>query len=238
MAINITLPEFDVNVTVAQIETIPQSAGIYFFYDENDDLLYIGKTVNLRSRIIAHISSGEKEGLHRIKAFFVDCPMERDIYETYFINTLQPKLNTAKVWLYDSQRQIRQQPETLETKLPDVLTIQEISALAAIPQQVVKHLVESGKLKSIKIGNIWYVSKEDYLKFYEERFSYEKENTLVVEEGNLRKRKSKKPKKEQSRRAKIKQEQPQDNYEKTLIDALDSIGAIIKRAEKMSKRTA
>jgi len=42
-------------------DTIPASPGVYFFYGDNDLVLYVGKSINLRARVMAHFS-----GDHRI----------------------------------------------------------------------------------------------------------------------------------------------------------------------------
>jgi len=36
---------------------LPSTAGVYYFYDENGDILYIGKSKDLHSRILSHISN-------------------------------------------------------------------------------------------------------------------------------------------------------------------------------------
>lgn len=40
---------------------IPEAPGVYFFYGENDVLLYIGKSINMRARVMSHFS-----GDHRV----------------------------------------------------------------------------------------------------------------------------------------------------------------------------
>ena len=45
------------NLTTDTIKAIPQTAGIYRFYSEDGALLYIGKSVNLRSRVLSHFAS-------------------------------------------------------------------------------------------------------------------------------------------------------------------------------------
>lgn len=42
-------------------DTIPQAPGVYFFYGDNDVALYVGKSINMRSRVMAHFS-----GDHRV----------------------------------------------------------------------------------------------------------------------------------------------------------------------------
>jgi DNA polymerase-3 subunit epsilon len=49
-----TLPP---NLDAAMLEGLPEAPGIYLFYGENDALLYIGKSKNIRSRVLAHFAS-------------------------------------------------------------------------------------------------------------------------------------------------------------------------------------
>lgn len=39
------------------INTIPNTAGVYLFYGDNNSLLYIGKSVNLRKRVLSHFAA-------------------------------------------------------------------------------------------------------------------------------------------------------------------------------------
>jgi len=50
-----------------ELERIPNTSGLYYFYDQNDKLLYIGKAKNLHSRIFDHHKSYE---FHREGIFF------------------------------------------------------------------------------------------------------------------------------------------------------------------------
>jgi DNA polymerase-3 subunit epsilon len=40
------------------IQPLPEKTGVYYFFDEDDTLIYIGKSKNIRSRIIAHFNNG------------------------------------------------------------------------------------------------------------------------------------------------------------------------------------
>ena len=48
-----TLPE---RVKQKDVKALPQSPGVYYFHDEKGELLYIGKSVNIRSRVMSHFS--------------------------------------------------------------------------------------------------------------------------------------------------------------------------------------
>lgn len=47
------------------IEALPQCSGVYRFYDDNGVLLYIGKSVDIRSRVAQHFNEGRKPGRHQ-----------------------------------------------------------------------------------------------------------------------------------------------------------------------------
>jgi DNA polymerase-3 subunit epsilon len=44
------------------IERLPESTGVYYFYDDGNRLIYIGKSINIRERVISHFynRSGKK----------------------------------------------------------------------------------------------------------------------------------------------------------------------------------
>ncbi|HKL48291.1 MAG TPA: exonuclease domain-containing protein [Desulfuromonadales bacterium] len=43
-----------------QIEQLPSSAGVYLFYGENDAILYVGKSIDIRSRVNSHFSEDHR----------------------------------------------------------------------------------------------------------------------------------------------------------------------------------
>lgn len=43
------------------VERLPGSPGVYLFYDDNGRLLYVGKSINLRQRVLAHFSADHQQ---------------------------------------------------------------------------------------------------------------------------------------------------------------------------------
>ncbi len=43
-------------------DTIPASPGVYFFHGDNDVVLYIGKSINMRARVMSHFSGDYRSG--------------------------------------------------------------------------------------------------------------------------------------------------------------------------------
>ncbi|MDC7955864.1 helix-turn-helix domain-containing protein, partial [Fusobacterium simiae] len=50
-------------------------------------------------------------------------------------------------------------------KYPDILKVPEISQILRIGIQKVYKLLKSGEIKNKKIGNLYFISKEDLIKY-------------------------------------------------------------------------
>jgi excinuclease UvrABC nuclease subunit len=78
-------------------------AGIFMFYNDNDELLFVGKARKLRPRIKKHFEDTvslikmNREGITKIDVCIIEDPVHREIYETYIINELKSKYNVDKV---------------------------------------------------------------------------------------------------------------------------------------------
>jgi DNA polymerase-3 subunit epsilon len=50
------------------IENLPSKTGVYFFYDENNQLIYIGKSKNIRTRVEQHLrNTSTEKGLRMLQ---------------------------------------------------------------------------------------------------------------------------------------------------------------------------
>jgi DNA polymerase III subunit epsilon len=54
---NTRVSKLNPKLDIAKIENIPEEPGIYYFYNENGDLIYIGKSRNLQQRVSTHLSN-------------------------------------------------------------------------------------------------------------------------------------------------------------------------------------
>ena len=54
---NTRISKLNPKLDISKIEKIPDEPGIYFFYNENGDLIYIGKSADLQQRITTHLSN-------------------------------------------------------------------------------------------------------------------------------------------------------------------------------------
>ncbi|MGI8385014.1 nucleotide excision repair endonuclease [Robertmurraya sp. P23] len=78
--------------------------GIILFFNASDDLLFVGKARKLRPRVKKHFEDQvspikkHRDEVYKIAVITVEDAMEREIYETYIINTEQAKYNIDKVF--------------------------------------------------------------------------------------------------------------------------------------------
>ncbi|ARJ37765.1 nucleotide excision repair endonuclease [Sporosarcina sp. P21c] len=124
--INITLPKPDVTIVRRKQEMGPDETpikpiygfidfhdiprdkgGLLLFFNQSDELLFVGKARKLRPRLKKHFEDqvsplrNHREEVAKISAVVIDDPMEREIYETYVINTQQAKYNVEKAFFRD-----------------------------------------------------------------------------------------------------------------------------------------
>lgn len=52
-----TLKNTHPNLDIEVVKTLPKACGVYYLYDDNNNLIYIGKSKNIRSRVYAHINN-------------------------------------------------------------------------------------------------------------------------------------------------------------------------------------
>ena len=95
-------------------DSIKQEGGVYLLFNKEKELLYIGKTLNLRNRLLQHLSprnNGRKNfhnlefshntplpiGIVKYYAFLpIDNERERSITETMLIFSLNSKFNKTQ----------------------------------------------------------------------------------------------------------------------------------------------
>lgn len=80
--------------------------NVYFLYDSSKNLLYVGKSISLKNRLMSHFSKDLLESepwknevdQENIIIYHCANDADLDIYETYFINKYRPRYNKDKVF--------------------------------------------------------------------------------------------------------------------------------------------
>lgn len=105
---NITLPP---NAKSSLLRDVPHEPGVYFFYGKNDELLYVGKSVNIYTRLLSHFSNANHNTrsaniwneTYRIDTKTTASDLGASLLELQYIKNLQPVYNrrsrkTRKMW--------------------------------------------------------------------------------------------------------------------------------------------
>jgi DNA polymerase-3 subunit epsilon len=58
------------------INTLPEKTGVYYFHNEKGDILYIGKSKNIRKRVISHLSNNKLRKAIELKNSLYDISYE------------------------------------------------------------------------------------------------------------------------------------------------------------------
>ena len=84
-----------------QVQTLPNSPGIYQFFDENDKILYVGKAKNLKKRVSSYFNKLHESGKTRvlvkkivtIRHIIVETENDALLLENNLIKKFQPRYN-------------------------------------------------------------------------------------------------------------------------------------------------
>lgn len=60
----------------SSIDKLPDSCGIYYLYNENNELIYIGKSLNIRKRVIEHLSKSPVIRMNEMRQEITDVDYE------------------------------------------------------------------------------------------------------------------------------------------------------------------
>jgi DNA polymerase-3 subunit epsilon len=85
------------------IEALPSTPGVYFFKGQNDQLLYVGKSVNIQKRVKSHFSSNLKKRkylelkgqVEKIDYQEMGSELSALLWECHIIKTKRPRYNVS-----------------------------------------------------------------------------------------------------------------------------------------------
>jgi DNA polymerase-3 subunit epsilon len=73
---NTRLSKLNPNLDTGKLDSIPDEPGIYYFYNEKGDLIYIGKSRNLQQRIRTHLSNNTSNRAMEMRDIIADIDWE------------------------------------------------------------------------------------------------------------------------------------------------------------------
>jgi len=86
-----------------KVKNLPEKCGVYYFYNEENDLIYVGKSKNIYSRVLTHLRNEKtKKGLNMrneiadIDFELTGCELIALLKESHEIKQNKPKYNKAQ----------------------------------------------------------------------------------------------------------------------------------------------
>lgn len=96
---NVTIPP---NLPSSELENLPSTTGVYYFHDGEEQILYIGKSLDLRKRVYSHFHPKEKKkwaelwrNVHSVSYEETGSELAALLLESHEIKRQQPPLNRA-----------------------------------------------------------------------------------------------------------------------------------------------
>ena len=90
------------DITLEQLHVLPEVAGVYYFYDAQGNVVYVGKSINIKKRVMEHFAKTTNKAT-KLQKYVADISYEITgselvalLYESYEIKRLRPPINRAQ----------------------------------------------------------------------------------------------------------------------------------------------
>ena len=90
------------NITLEQLHALPEDCGVYYLHDEVGDVVYVGKSINIKKRVMEHFAK-VTEKARKLQQYVDDISFEITgselvalLLESYEIKRLRPIVNRAQ----------------------------------------------------------------------------------------------------------------------------------------------
>ena len=103
------LKELNTKVNLDIIRDLPEKTGVYYFFNGKDELIYVGKSIDIKSRVISHLGNNSsnkamemKQQIHRIEFEITGSELVALLKESDEIKRNQPFYNRSQRRTYYS----------------------------------------------------------------------------------------------------------------------------------------
>jgi DNA polymerase-3 subunit epsilon len=90
------------NFTMEQLHALPEDCGVYYFHNQNNEVIYVGKSINIKKRIMEHFAAKTakaqkmQQAVHDITFQVTGSELAALLLESHEIKTLLPRYNVAQ----------------------------------------------------------------------------------------------------------------------------------------------
>ncbi|MCB0551193.1 MAG: GIY-YIG nuclease family protein [Phaeodactylibacter sp.] len=90
------------NLTVELIHNLPEECGVYYFHNQKGDVVYVGKSINIKKRVAEHFANKSEKGsklqqhVHDISFELTGSELVALLLESHEIKRLSPAINRAQ----------------------------------------------------------------------------------------------------------------------------------------------
>jgi DNA polymerase-3 subunit epsilon len=90
------------SISLEQLHKLPECAGVYYFHDQDGKVIYVGKSIHIKKRVIQHFTeisnkSGKmQQRVHDITYHTTGSELIAQLLENAEIKRLQPEINRAQ----------------------------------------------------------------------------------------------------------------------------------------------
>ena len=89
------------NITLNQLHELPEACGVYYFYNKEGDVIYVGKSVNIKKRAMQHFAAQTSKAvkmqqvIHDISYELTGSELIALLLEATEIKRISPQFNSA-----------------------------------------------------------------------------------------------------------------------------------------------
>lgn len=90
------------NLTLEHIHALPEECGVYYFHNQKGDVVYVGKSINIKKRVAEHFADKTEKGgklqqhVHDVSYELTGSELVALLLESHEIKRLRPAINRAQ----------------------------------------------------------------------------------------------------------------------------------------------
>ncbi|MEM7101744.1 MAG: exonuclease domain-containing protein [Bacteroidota bacterium] len=87
------------NITLERLHALPEACGVYYFYNQFNDVIYVGKSINIRKRVMSHFADDSRkseriqQSVHDISFELTGSELIALLHEEKEVKRLKPQIN-------------------------------------------------------------------------------------------------------------------------------------------------